>query len=54
MTTYLQTAMYQRLTKISPNAFEAARQISAQQFRPKETTDGISKREPEPEHSDGR
>jgi hypothetical protein len=51
--TYLQTAMYQRMTKISTDPQATARAISAEQFRPKEKTDAIE-REPKPTHSNGR
>jgi hypothetical protein len=48
MATFQETALYIRTIHVSPCPHETARQISAEQFRPNEDSDGTIKREPEP------
>jgi hypothetical protein len=44
MSTFKETAEYQRMTRISQHPHETARQISAEQFRPNEEPDGTQQR----------
>jgi hypothetical protein len=45
MNTFQQTAVYQRMTRISRYPFETARAISAEQFRPTEKASDVIERD---------
>lgn len=49
MSTFLETVMLQRMTRIALNPFDKAREISANEFRPKDDNYGIIQRKSEPE-----